>query len=382
MLVFGSFISSLLAKMTGNDNVWILMVAVPVGIWLVIALIRLVIYLLQQIQANAWDKQREAWILTEVKRGRRALQILFSEFSTATTIPVSDQHESDSPLEILISNTIQIRAQRSWKGEDGVIHSRFTVNDENISPEIVLSKQLSNLIHPLSELVNSLSGDGSIDILFETETSLSSRRLQDLWQRMWRDSNITQSVTYVEEHGLRFIDRWLDQRIHDDALLLVISLQIVPQQPEGTAEAVAALLLGNRLTQKTLAPRALLHRPEKSPTETLEEGALQAMDWVPLPSDALKHLWLSGLSDKQHRRIMELQGKPPLVAINSGSHLYNIDSSLGHAGCAAPWLAIAAAAQIAELCGEAQMILSSEQGSDDVWSTVVTSYTTQQEKLT
>ncbi len=44
---------------------------------------RLAIYLMQQIQANAWDSRREQVILQEVRRGRRALQILAAACSTA-----------------------------------------------------------------------------------------------------------------------------------------------------------------------------------------------------------------------------------------------------------------------------------------------------------
>lgn len=83
------------------------------------------------------------------------------------------------------------------------------------------------------------------------------------------------------------VDNWLDDRIREETVLLIIALQVDPDKPEGTGEAAVALLLGNRLTQHILTPQAVLQRVEESFTETLAENIAQALDWVPAqPADS------------------------------------------------------------------------------------------------
>jgi hypothetical protein len=85
-------------------------------------------------------------------------------------------------------------------------------------------------------------------------------------------SNITLPVEYGEGSGLSVIDRWLNERIKDKAMLLIVGLQLKPAESDNTAEAGVALLLGNRLTQEALEPLALLHRPDAAPTGELRRG--------------------------------------------------------------------------------------------------------------
>lgn len=375
LLVIGAFVSRLLEKITGNDHFWVLTTAVPAGVWAIIAFIRFIVYLLQDIQANAWDERREAWILQEVRRGRRALQVLATEFITARP------DDELSPLDVLRSRDSQLCAQNNWAGEDGCYHTRLPVS-EKMTPELLLASSFSVLLEELKPALAEFPPNQPITLVLESTSSVASSLVSEYWRQVWREVGILQPVAWSEGHGLAFIDHWLDHGIRDNALLLIVALQIAPDSPDNTAEAIVALLLGNRLTQKTLTPLALLHRPEKNPPETLVDGIAQSMDWVPLPENKLHHLWLAGLTNEQHGSVIALPGKSSLTAINPVSDIYNLDRSLGHAGCAAPWLAIAAAAQAAQLSGEAHMIISGEPEHDDIWSAVVAPCVTQQENVT
>lgn len=58
-----------LGKLLGDTEFWWFAIGIPVVFWLVLMGFRLAIYLMQQIQANAWDSRREQVILQEVRRG-------------------------------------------------------------------------------------------------------------------------------------------------------------------------------------------------------------------------------------------------------------------------------------------------------------------------
>jgi hypothetical protein len=69
------------------------------------------------------------------------------------------------------------------------------------------------------------------------------------------------------------VDDWLDNHIHEKAVLLVSSVYLEPENLATTAESACVLLLANRLTQDELIPRALLHRPERITTiEQLQQA--------------------------------------------------------------------------------------------------------------
>lgn len=375
LLVIAAFISRLLEKVTGNDHFWVMTTAIPAVAWAIIALIRMMVYLLQNIYASAWDMHREECILQEVRRGRRALQVLAAEFITARP------DNALSPLDALSTHHSQLCAQNSWTGEEGCYHTRLPVS-EGSTPEILLASSFTVLLKALRPELAEFSSDQPVTVLLESTSSIPPLRVEEYWRQAWKEAGLMLPATYRKGCGLAFMDRWLDYNIRDNALLLVVALQIAPDLPDMTAEAVVALLLGNRLTQKTLTPRALLHRPEKSHPETLDEGAIQALDWVPLPENKLHHLWLAGLTNEQHGHVTALTGKSPLAALNPASDIDNLDCTLGNAGCAASWLAVAAAAQAAQLRDEAHMIISSEQGQNDIWSAVVAPCVTQQENVT
>ncbi|WP_181952486.1 hypothetical protein [Yersinia canariae] len=380
-ITVGILLMRFLGKMLGNTEFWWFAIGIPVVFWLVLMGFRLVIYLIQQIQANAWDRRREQVILQEVRRGRRALQILAAECSTA--------HDSDVQFtgiaDALLRNDNKIIPQTAWNGESSVRHSRLRVT-EGLSPEAHLSAVFSALLENLTDPLSRLPPDNVVAILLESSSSVPRDRVQVLWQLAWQESGICQPTTLLSGHGLSVIDHWLDRRIKDNALLLVIAAQIAPEQPEMTGEAVVGLLLANRLTQKVLTPLALLHRPESTPPqqETLQAGVLQAADWVPLPPDAIQHLWLAGLPaiSEGYRSAISVQGRAPLTRITPGPDVHDFNEFLGCPGCVAPWLAITAAAQAISHSPASHMILSGEQGSDTVWSTVVSPNASRKENET
>jgi hypothetical protein len=370
LVAAGILLMRFLGKLVGETTFWWFAIGIPVIVWTVLMGFRLAVYMMQQIHANAWDQRREQVILQEVRRGRRALQILGVECRTA--------HEADAQfttvVEALLLNETKIFPQTSWRGEGSVRHSRLPVT-EGLLPHEQVSATFTDLLESLTEPLSRLDKDNPVAILLESSSSLSTARIQELWQETWLESGLPQPMRFITGGGMMAIDHWLDHRIKDNAVLLVIALQIAPEHPEMTAETAVGLLLGNRLTQNTLVPIALLHRPESSAPqpEILQEKLLQAADWVPLLPDSLQHLWLTGVyrQNEAYQSAVVAQNKAPLVSIDLESGVHNFDEFLGDPGRAGPWLAIAAAAQAIGQSPVPHMIISGEQGSETVWCTVV-----------
>ena len=238
----------------------------------------------QQGAADGWDEAREVDMIRKIRQGRRSQQVLAVSLQTALRQP---EDEPATQLEVLLSGTMALKSQASRLDGATLRHSCLSCDaDEN--PEADLLSIWAQTLADLAPTLARLPDNQPLALLLDVDSSLPEDQWRRVWRQAWRESGIRQPVTSVDGSGLAALDQWLDQRIDDRAMLMVLAVQFAPQQPEGTAEAAVGLLFGNRLTQTTLAPLAYLHRPEqerKSTSDDLLYATRQALDWVPLESE-------------------------------------------------------------------------------------------------
>ncbi len=352
---------------------WAAVFGVPSFCWGLLVGGRWLLYASQQLLADSWDERRWQDMLQQTQRGRRSLQILHVSLHTAF-----DEKNPELQLSSLMHNNIAYKAQRSWQGKEAVRHSRLLLRAEEESTEEVMEYQLRSIVTDLAETLAPLPAEMPLQLVIEFETSLNDETFHKIWEDAWEDADIMQPVCRIEGSGLSVIDNWLDNPIHEAALLVVVALQIHPQHPDMTAESAVGLMFGNRLTQKSLIPLAYLHRPELAPETAIEYGVRQALDWVPLAAEAISHVWLSGISPSSSEAVTTVMADIPFdVARDRG--IYDLDSSLGNPGCVTPWLAIAAAAQAAQATSSPQFMFSGACPGAGVWSAVVSPNLTSQE---
>ncbi|MFV7528854.1 type VI secretion system protein TssL, short form [Enterobacter mori] len=200
-----------------------------------------------------------------------------------------------------------------------------------------ISRLFSELIADLP--VHQFPENASLVVILDASSSLPLPAVRNIWQEAWQESGITCALEYTESNGPGVVNHWLDHRIKDDAMLLIVGLQIDPAVSNNTAETAVALLLGNRLTQEALEPLALLHRPDAAPTGELREGMNMAAYNVPLKENIVKNLWLAGLTGGQRAEVIACQNAHPAQSVEDET-VISLDTSMGHAGAAAPWLSV------------------------------------------
>ncbi|MDB6374257.1 hypothetical protein [Photorhabdus bodei] len=347
---------------------------IPALCWLFIAGCRWLLYSSQHFWADGWDQRRQQVILQETRRGRRSLQILSVALHTA----LADEETPDKQVALLARNEKALKTQSSWLSEDAIRHSRLpTLVDESFDE--LIRRTLSSIIATFSKTLKRLPDNIPLSLLLEANTALSESELNNIWQQVWSEAGIRQPVSFVEGAGLSVVDDWLDNHICKRSLLMVVALQICPVQPENTAESAVGLILGNRLTQKTLAPQAFLHRPECSSHSLLGQSVQQALDWVPVTPESLQYAWLSQLSQADSEAFTTLSSIAPL-SMTHEQGIYDLDILLGTSGCVAPWLVIAAAALHAQYTAASQLTFSGSSVLDQgCWCAVVSPNETLQE---
>ncbi|MBT9570019.1 MAG: hypothetical protein IV106_02705 [Pseudomonas umsongensis] len=350
---------------------WQRALGVPLFVWCVLLFGRLLLYFGQQGASDGWDEARDEDFCRKMRRGRRSQQVLSANLFTALRNP---GEEGATQLDALLSGTEVLTAQPTRLDEIVVRHSRLS-GEKHEDLEKVLLNIFSQVLVELAQTLAQLPDEKPLALLLEVESGLPQSQWRPAWHTAWNASGIRQSVVPVEGQGLSAVDQWLDQRIDDQALLLVVALQFAPLQPEGKAEAAVGLLLGNRLTQTTLPPMAYLHRPEQGRAHTpdaLLYATRQALDWVPMDAKSIEHAWRAGVDGQRNATISTVLTEVPMP-VKYPQGLIDLDASLGHPGTASPWLAIAVATQTIQRGAGPQFIFSGDSVADaGLWSTVLT----------
>lgn len=350
---------------------WGFALGVPFLVWCVLSFARVLLYLGQQHAADGWDEAREHDLMQRVLQGRRALEVLSVSLHTALRKP---DESPTAQVDALLGGIKALKAQPARRDSVTLRHSRLA-GDPYEDPEPALLRMLGQLFSELAPSLKQLPDETPLAVLLEIETGLLDRAWDRVWQQALRKSGIRQTFVALEGRGLPAMDQWLDERSDDQALLLVIAVHFAPKQPEATGEVVVGLLLGNRLTQTTLPPVAVLHRPEieKQPsTEALRYAVTQALNWGPVDATSVRHVWRAGIDAQRHATLNTVLGEVPM-SVTRDQGILDLDTLLGHSGKAAPWLAIAAATQTMQGGAGPQFIFSGSDCADaELWSTAMT----------
>ncbi|MDZ0181877.1 hypothetical protein [Klebsiella quasipneumoniae] len=362
LYIWGNYLESL--------YFWKLALGFPVALWSVLLSSRLLLGSLQDSKANAFDKQREQWILRETRKARRALQVLNATFITGH--PSVAQKDTAIAMQ---NNESIIVSQVDRDGNESSRMSQITSSPQD-SLKFVITNIFSQLIAeiPFTQIPDKYP----LVVFFDVTTSLPLKSIRQYWDAAWQSNNINIPVEYGEGNGLSIIEHWLNVRTKDKAMLLIIGLQFNPVISDNTAEAGVALLLGNRLTQDVFEPQALLHRPDAARSGELSEGMGMAAWNVPLKENMVKNLWLAGMAGEQRAEAIGCQNAHPAQCVKD-EDVISLDISMGNAGAAAPWLAIAAATEIARQTQSPQMIICGDTTQNVLWSTLITPIASRQE---
>lgn len=346
---------------------WRLALSIPILSWCALGLGRVSIYAGQQGAADGWDEAREEDLIRKIRQGRRSQQVLGVSLQTALQELV-DQPEMQ--LEALQNGARVLKSQTSRQDGTVLRHSCLS-RDADENPEAILLSVLVQTLDDLVPTLKQLPDDQPLALLLDVDTGLPQQQWRRVWKQAWRESGIRQPISSVDGSGFAVLDDWLDQRIGDKAMLLVVAVQFAPRQPEGTAEAAVGMLFGNRLTQTTLPPIAYLHRPEKARKPTTEDllyATRQALDWVPLESTSIEQVWRVGIDAQRAANIAGVLSEVPQSLDKPG--LCDLDAALGHPGCVSPWLAVCAGTQAIQRGAGPQFIFSGGVAAG-LWGTVL-----------
>lgn len=174
MSIVNVILMGIFERYVDNLHFWLFAIGVPAIAWIVSFCLRMLVWSLQDIKANSFDRQREQWILSQTRIARRALQILNTTFITAHS-----EMQQDITASAMLKNQSIIISQSDWKGENGKRMSRFRIDPKD-TPELLASRLLSELIDNLP--ADQFPKNASLAIVLDISSLLPSTIVREIWQ--------------------------------------------------------------------------------------------------------------------------------------------------------------------------------------------------------
>ncbi|KQQ56031.1 hypothetical protein ASF84_12060 [Pseudomonas sp. Leaf127] len=354
---------------------WGLALGGPLLLWSVLGSVRALLFMAEQRTADGWDQARETDRRQRIERGQRCLEVMAASVHTALREPADVM--GTAQLGALLGRTRALKAQASRAGERAVRHSRL--GRATARPADVLQQALTQVLADLAPALRAWPEQTPLALLLTFDSGLPEPSLQQAWQQAWHACGIRHAPVAVTGMGLEAVDEWLDRRPAEQTLWLVVALRLAPQPLDGSAEVAVGLLLGHRTSPPGLAPLARLHRPEQATPANAESGcraARQALDWGATAVTEVAQVWCAGAKEQgapnASSMLIRVLSDLDLLARHKDS-LCDLDAGLGCTGQAAPWLAIACAAQHIDQGTGPQLIFSGTGAPDDgLWCTALT----------
>jgi len=219
------------------------------------------------------------------------------------------------------------------------------------------------LLDDLLPRIHAMAAQVPLTICLSTSNGLTREENENLWLDCWRERSLEPAELAPATQtpaDLMQLDSWLDEVLANTSLFatLFVAVQLQPlldaTPPADTAEAGAAvLLLPDALALRHRVPRiASLHRPVQGPLDQPEDALSHALRWAGVEPASITGGWQTGLNAEQAGALRE-----PAKKLGLSAHGTDLDQTVGYAGAAAPWLALACAASWLSHDRTAQLLL-------------------------
>lgn len=331
---------------------WLLAAGLPNAIFIALVAWSRTYYESAHLHVLFYNEHRERHRLTLIDRGQRALRLV----GYAYQLPLQD----GTFAKTVIDGPALLKAQPLRDGSTIVRHTRLSDQVASAPSDPLLvqvlqqapltreGKLYAQLLAPLTGMLEKFLHAGSAPAvrLVVSDPSLADEGLRQLRTVVGAFGlPALECDMVIGSDGLMPIDAWLDANETRPLLMIAVQLHDVP--PDGSAEGGAALLLAPETARLPdgITVCAVLHRPVSAQLTELAESIALATLWGKAAPSAVASAWLTGFDAHEHTQISSACRQTRLNGLTRHEARYAPDRAIGHAGVAAGWLAIVAAAE-------------------------------------
>lgn len=345
---------------------WICFPGGAIVIWLALVIVRSAIFLTPVFGNDGWNDTRERDLAQEIRRGQRSLVML----AQAVQLPHVVASGTLS-RQLLIPDGISLPPVADATGQNVIHQARF--GDASLAWMDRLKARLQALLSD-NRVQSALRGfppqsSLAIALLTGPEDSVTQEQQQMSAQIIREMTGLSFRLSFIEGSGLDILDRWLDESELMQALL-VLAVNLVEEDADGTGEAAVALLLkrDDDLMEEAVVS---IHRPELTHSELGIAYALQqALLWGMTTPDAVRQIWLTGTgTENKADGLFSDAG----IRFPGAGQPCDIDLRTGQTGYASSWLAMAVAAENLIATSSPQLLMSVGGENCSPWFMVIRS---------
>jgi len=345
---------------------WICFPGGALVIWIVLIIVRSVIFLTPIFGNEGWNDMRERDLAQEILRGQRSLVML----AQATQLPHVVASGALSG-QLLIPDGISLPPVIDNTRQNVIHQARFA--DVTLSEMDRLKARLQALlsVNQIQAALRGLPAQSSLAVALLTgaDNSVAPEQQQMAVLIIQEITGLSFRLSFVEGTGLNMLDCWLDEPELMQTLL-VLAVNLVEEGGDGAGEAAVALLL-QRTDALAEEPVAFVHRPELTHSEQGTAYAMQqALLWGMTTPDAISQIWLTGMgTENKADGLFSAAG----IRFPRAGQPCDIDLCTGLTGYASPWLAIAVAAENLMVASSPQLLMSLDEETNSPWFMVIRS---------
>ena len=345
---------------------WICFPGGAIVIWLALVIIRSMIFLTPVFGNSGWNDTRERDLAQEIRRGQRSLVML----AQAVQLPHVVASGTLSG-QLLIPDGISLPPVADATGQNVIHQARF--GDASLAWMDRLKARLQALLsdNRVQSALRGLPPQNSLAIALLTgpEGSMTPEQQQMLAQIIKEMTGLSFRLSFIEGTGPGILDRWLDEPGLMQTLL-VLAVNLVEEEADGTGEAAVALLL-----QRAEGPMAdamvSIHRPEHThPEQGITYALQQSLLWGMTTPDAVRQIWLTGMGTENKADGLFCDAG---IRFPGAGQPCDIDLRTGQTGYASPWLAMAVAAENIIATSSSQLLMSVGGENCSPWFMVIRS---------
>lgn len=343
---------------------WICFPGGAIVIWLALVIVRSAIFLTPVFGNGGWNDMRERDLAQEIRRGQRSLVML------AQTMQLPHVVASGTLSgQLLISDGIFLPPVADATGQSVIHQARF--GDASLPWPDRLKARLRALLSD-NRVLSALRGlppqsPLAIALLTGPEGLVTPEQQQMSEQIIREMTGLSFRLSFVEGTGPDILDRWLDEPGLMQTLL-VLAVNLLEEDSDGTGEAAVALLL-QRTDDLMDEPVVSVHRPELThPEQGITYALQQAMLWGMTTPDAVRQIWLTGTgTENKADGLFSDAG----IRFPGAGQPCDIDLCTGQTGCASPWLAMAVSAENLIATSSPQLLMSADGENSSPWFMVI-----------
>lgn len=319
---------------------WFTATCLPVLVWGSAFTLRRVAYRLELVGTASWNKEREQLLASETARGQRCAWLIGEYLINALEMNGVKTHRA-------AVKKFPILASISTRDEVRII--RHSALSDKGKPADIINTYLADICRHAGDMLARLPADMTCYLAFD-----ASDNVGDITDTLI--SGISHPLRRIRNlSGLSILDYWLDKHHDLPGALLIVSAQLYEVPPEDSGEAIAVMLVSNRILTGRSSSPIRIHRPQISTDGNLPHALSNAMLWGKLAKTAPLRGWITGgkmASDATWSKACAAYAQELTAQLN-----VNIDIVAGYAGTAAPWQSVILAARQCHADQESQIVV-------------------------